>query len=269
MNLLTPLTTTLVRRAPQPIFGSLPGWAVLAGLLWGLGAGRPAAAQTTAPADTSRVSYGEENAAAPPTPTVGTFKRGYGQLVRLQIDEHRLWKLGLNNLQFEGSGDYQERQLYGLHFIYEQKLRKAPWAVLTELSPGLLRYHGAAATDTWNTSFAVNGQVAGRYYYNLPNRIRKGKSANNFSANYLSLALGGSAGRHSLDTPFHYYETDGTALRLDGALLYGLQRRLGRYGFVDFNFGVPFRLLSGRDTPLPDKSVGLAVSLRIGLALGH
>ena len=52
-------------------------------------------------------------------------------------------------------------------------------------------------------------------------------------------------------------------------MLYGLQRRLGRYGFVDFNFGVPFRLLSGRDTPLPDDGPGLTLTLRIGLALGH
>ena len=120
-------TTTLTRRAPQPIFGSLPAWAVLAGLLWGLGAGRPAVSQTTAPpADSSRVSYGEENATAPPTPTVGVFKRRYSQLVLLQIEEQRLWKLGLNNFGFEFLGDTLSSNRVGVHLIHERKLPRAP-----------------------------------------------------------------------------------------------------------------------------------------------
>ena len=241
--------------------------ALLAGCLLGLLA-RGAAAQT-APPDTARLRYGEETVAAPPVPTGGISRRDYRQLLRLQVEEHSLWKLGLNNLDFSYPTDNSSRELYGLHLIYERKLRQAPWSVLGELSPGLLRYRGGAAADAWQSGFVLNAQVAGRYYYNLPRRIRKGKSANNFSANYLSLALGGSAGRHSTDTPFHQYETENVPLRLDGAILYGLQRRLGRYGFVDFNFGIPFRLLSGRSTPLPDKGPGLDFALRIGLALGR
>ena len=133
---------------------------LLGGGLLALATALPVAGQTV-PADSARVSYGEET--TPPTPTVGTFRRSYGQVVRLQVEETTLWKLGLNNLQFEGSGDFERRELYGLHFIYEHKLRQAPWAVLAELSPGLLRYRGAAPPDSWQTSFAVNGQVAGRY----------------------------------------------------------------------------------------------------------
>ena len=116
---------------------------------------------------------------------------------------------------------------------------------MAELSPSVLHYDDAR-NGGWHTSFIVNSQLAARYYYNLRRRIRKGKSANNFSTNYLSLALGSSVGRQSTETPFNYYNA-GAAVRLDGALLYGLQRRLGRYGFVDFSFGVPFRLLSGNN----------------------
>lgn len=221
------------------------------------------------PADSARVSYGEEETSTPPMPTVGTSRRQYARFMRLQVEEHTLWKLGLNNFDFRYPQDNSSRELYGLHLVYERKLRQAPWSVLGEISPGLLRYRGGAAADSWKTGFITNAQVAGRYYYNLPRRVRKGKSANNFSANYLSLTLGGSAGTRSTDTPYHHYEVDGTPVRLDGAVLYGLQRRLGRYGFVDFNVGVPFRLFSGRNTPLPYKGVELELGLRIGLALGH
>lgn len=241
--------------------------ALLAGLLLGLATGRPAAGQTL-PADTARVRYSEETTPTPLTPTHGTLRRSYGQLVRLQVDEQRLWKLGLNNLQSYDAGKFDEQERYGLHLIYEQKLRKAPWSVLAEISPALLRYRGSAPADGWQTSFTANAQVAGRYYYNLQNRIRKGKSANNFSANYLSLALGGSVGQRSYDSPFNYFQNAGVPVRLDGAVLYGLQRRLGRYGFVDFNFGVPFRLLSGRQ-PNAEADGGLVICLRIGLALGR
>ncbi len=54
-------------------------------------------------------------------------------------------------------------------------------------------------------------------------------------------------------------------------MLYGLQRRLGRYGFIDFNVGVPFQV-TNRVNDLESPSyivVHLVALLRIGLALGQ
>lgn len=222
---------------------------------------RPAAAQTTAP-DTTRISYSEETVTEtePPRKTLG---RTYSKLTRLQVEEKRLWKLGLNN--FNGiissvdlAEDYSRA---GVYLIYEQKLRP-DFSLMGEIAPDFTRFRREVGGPT-RRSFSVRSQVAGRFYYNLDERIRKGKSASNFSANYLSVALGTGFGRRSHETPFYYYETTKPIVRADMALLYGLQRRLGQCGFIDFNIGVCTKLVPEVD------DFDLAGSLRIGLALGR
>ncbi|MBO0360319.1 hypothetical protein J0X19_20330 [Hymenobacter sp. BT186] len=229
--------------------------AVLAGSL------RPATAQTTAP-DTARVSYSEETVTEtePPRQTLG---RTYSKLTRLQVEEQRLWKLGLNNLNstFSNLELPESYARFGVYLIYEQKLRPDV-SIMTELSPDFTRFRRVVGGPI-RRSFSVRSQVAGRFYYNLNERIRKGKSASNFSANYLSVALGSGFGRYSRETPFYEYATTKPLVRADMALLYGLQRRLGQYGFVDFNIGVCTKLVPEVD------DFALAGSFRIGLALGR
>jgi len=65
-----------------------------------------------------------------------------------------------------------------------------------------------------------------RYYFNMEKRILKGKSANNFSANYISSRL--NFKRKPLK--------DINTLSLD--LVFGIQRRLWKYGYVDFDIGI-------------------------------
>ena len=67
----------------------------------------------------------------------------------------------------------------------------------------------------------IEGTGGARYYYNMKRRILKGKSANNFSGNYFSSVL----------TYGHRFHDDDNQVTLN--ILYGLQRRLGRYGFID------------------------------------
>ncbi|UOG75298.1 hypothetical protein MTX78_01565 [Hymenobacter tibetensis] len=227
-------------------------------LLW-VGLLGQAAAQT-AP-DTTRISYSEETVteASAPTTSLGST---YSNLARLQIEEKSVWKLGLNNLALPYTGS--EGKLYtryGLYLIYERKLQP-DISVMAELSPDITRYRRATDTPT-RTSLAVRSQVAGRFYYNLNDRIRKGKSASNFSANYLSLAIGTGFGRRAHETPFYYYDFSKPFVRADLAMLYGLQRRLGQYGFVDFNVGVCTKLAPEID------DFGFTSTLRIGLALGR
>ena len=237
------------------------GRATLLCLLLTLGFLRPAAAQT-AP-DTARVRYSEDTVTepgAPPTP----LGEAYSKLVRLQTEEQSIWKLGLNNFNgiFEDLADstsYYQR--YGVYLIYERKLRPNV-SVMAELSPDFTRYR-RTISEPLRKGFSVRSQVAGRYYYNLSRRIRKGKSASNFSANYLSLAVSTGYGRRSHETPFHYYNTSKPFVRADMAVLYGLQRRLGRYGFIDFNFGFTTRLVPKVDP------FGFTTTLRIGLALSQ
>ncbi|MGI4742072.1 MAG: hypothetical protein ACRYG7_43470 [Janthinobacterium lividum] len=109
----------------------------------------------------------------------------------------------------------------------------------------------------------MRAQLAGRYYYNREKRLQQGRNVGNFSANYVSAALGTGLGQQAHETPFFLYRNDARQfVTADVALLYGLQRRLGRYGFVDANVGVAALLLTGRPLVAP------VSSLRIGLTLG-
>ena len=227
----------------------------------------PAVGQTVP--DSSRVSYSEE-AAPNPQPVEGLLIHKYNKLVRLQVEERQFWKLGLNNFASIEDSQRLDYLRFGLHFIYERKLRTA-WSVMGEVSPDFIRFRDAR-TRSLRNGFAVRSQVAGRYYYNLSRRIRKGKSASNFSANYVALVLGSGLGRQAQETPFFGYDYGGPFARLDGALLYGLQRRLGRYGFVDAALGLAFPLTDSpaRTSSEPEgASIQLTGLFRIGLALGR
>ena len=90
-----------------------------------------------------------------------------------------------------------------------------------------------------------------RYYYNLNRRILKGKSANNLSANYVAVEP---------NLRFNYGRGDsGFSVKL----LYGIQRRIGKRGYVDFDIG-----LENMVAPYTEKEFGIEVTgnLELGLA---
>jgi hypothetical protein len=241
---------------------------LVVGLLALVSASQSARAQTQADSTTT---HSEEVMALPAPASAGTSL--------IQVQEQHLWKLGLNNLLLLPANWSREVGAvpstvrygrYGLHLAYERKLR-TPWSVLAEISPYWLSYKPVNTAGD-EQALCARAQVAGRYYYNLGRRLRLGKSAGNFAGNYFSVALGGGFGRHAHETAFLFYERSGPFARFDGALLYGLQRRLGGYGFFDFNVGIPFSLSSGATTSIyyPNTSgPALALNLRLGLCLGR
>ncbi|RAK63911.1 hypothetical protein [Hymenobacter edaphi] len=248
---------------PRPV----GAWLLLLLLLLGSAAAR---AQTKPAVDSSRISYDEETMPAPLGPPVGTPpQNAYTRLTRLQVEERQLWKLGLNNFGFgfDNEGSYF-RVRYGAHLAYERKIG-TEWSVLGEISPDVFRYYRDSLDQRMRTVLTARVQVAGRYYYNLNQRIRKGKSASNFSANYLGLGLGAGLGRFSNLSPFYNYYESGQVARATAMLQYGLQRRLGPYGFVDFNLGIPFLLTPDPTASLEQLAFRLRLNLRIGLALGR
>lgn len=238
------------------------------GMLTWLSASQPATAQT--PLD-STTTHAEEVLTA--TPLAST------SAPPVQVQEEQLWKLGLNNLLLLPANWSREVSnvpsavrygRYGLHLGYERKLQ-APWSVLVEISPYWLSY-SPVGTASHEQALCARAQVAGRYYYNLERRLRLGKSAGNFAGNYFSVALGGGFGRQAHETAFLFYNRSGPFARFDGAILYGLQRRLGSHGFFDFNAGIPFAFSSGAATStyyLGASGPTLALNLRLGLCLGR
>jgi hypothetical protein len=227
------------------------GRLLLGAVLW-VGSVGGVAAQTVP--DTTHLKYGEE-----------VLPLSVGQVpLRVQQEQRGLWKLGLNNFLLSstsfGPDSYYSR--YGVHLAYERQLGSPAWSGLAEVSPALTRYRAEFSPDS-RQSFSVRTQAAGRYYYNRERRLRQGRNAGSFSANYLSAALGAGLGREAHETPFFLYLNNSRQLvTADVALLYGLQRRLGRYGFFDVNTGIAALLLAGRPLVTPISS------LRIGLTLG-
>ncbi|MDJ0364382.1 hypothetical protein QMK33_04405 [Hymenobacter sp. H14-R3] len=226
-------------------------FSLLLGLVLGGSFGQPyrAAAQTAA--DSARLSYGEEVLNGPDTTAL-----------RLQTLERGQWKLGLNNFTLGQASATDFYTRYGVHLAYERKLGPA-WAVQGEVSPAVVRYRGPDGQLQRAASARV--QLMGRYYYDLERRRRRGKDAGSFSGNYFAVALGAGLGRHTRDTPFYYYFPSNALSNkglADFAMLYGLQRRLGRLGFIDANLGLT-QLIAPKFSDFQ-----LNASLRVGLLLG-
>lgn len=218
-----------------------------------LGSSSGAVAQT-AP-DTTHLRYGEEVSSEllPPAP------------LPMQREVRHVWKLGLNNFLFDGQPDNQLESHYsrfGLHLAYERQLGSPAWSVLGEISPAIASYRPDVNAGLERT-LSVRTQLAGRYYYNLERRLLRGRRTGSFSANYVSLALGAGLGRQAHETPFYRFaDAHGRLVTPDVALLYGLQRRLGRRWFIDANVGLAALLMEGSGSP-----VTLSSSLRVGLLL--
>ena len=228
----------------------LPGcW--LAGLLLGSIGG---AVAQTAP-DTTHLRYGEE---------VSTELLPIAPLP-VQREARQVWKLGLNNFLFDGQSTNQLASYYsrfGLHLAYERQLGSPAWSVLGEVSPAIASYRSNASAGL-ERALSVRAQLAGRYYYNLERRLLRGRRTGSFSANYVGVALGAGLGRRTHETPFYRFpDNHGRLVTPDVALLYGLQRRLGRRWFIDANVGLAGLLVEGSGYP-----VTLSSSLRVGLLL--
>jgi hypothetical protein len=130
-----------------------------------------ASAQT----DSIRVEYGEEQAEK----SDYTFKEAYNYLIRAQVEEKTLFKIGVNGF---GYGSNFGGLVY-TNIGVEQKLW-APISVYAEYKRAF-RFLASDQYRSWPINdFNIRGGF--RYYYNINRRIRQGKSANNFSVNYFS-----------------------------------------------------------------------------------
>jgi hypothetical protein len=125
-------------------------------------------------------------------------------------------------------------------FSIEIDVARVSKVPLTEA--GLIDYsnfYSSNGDKRWATSAEL------RWYYDMAKRIRKGKSSNNFSGNYLSLryerlwqnensvatGLSGTNGKWNTDYFGSYYHSQ-------LSLNYGIQRRFFRYGLIDFSIAL-------------------------------
>jgi len=104
-----------------------------------------------------------------------------------------------------------------------------------------------------------------RWYFDMVRRIREGKSANNFSGNYLALELAHTTFGAGLQ---------GEKARLASnistvALRFGVQRRLFKYGYFDVSYGMGARHSMGYDGDItrPPKRWDFFASTQFALGL--
>lgn len=174
--------------------------------------------------------------------SISKFKQKYNYFTRAQIEEKSLFKLNLIDYIAVASGLIGTGIIWAPSLIYEHKILPY-WSGIVEVNYFLLNPYCKC-----NVSYFGIGT---RYYYNINRRIRLGKQANNFSANYLFLKYTNGV---------IYRRDEKTYQNIPGAFIlgYGIQRRLGKYGFLDFNFGLEKDKWSG---PYPYFKFGIGFGL--------
>lgn len=123
---------------------------------------------------------------------------------------------------------------------YEFKIGQSAWSINQAIRAKFGSYKGTftnySSSGIYTSTYTVGPYWSGsysfepRYYYNLKKRIAYGKSANNLSANYLSVLNG-------LD----FYKNPNGELQFfkrHTGLVYGIQRRLVKNGYFDLNAGI-------------------------------
>ncbi|MEL6864444.1 MAG: hypothetical protein AAFP19_08500 [Bacteroidota bacterium] len=164
-------------------------------------------------AQEEKISYSEES---------GPLKRErfideFDYIFRTQEEMTAWWKLSMFNLTLE----------------YERKLNPE-WSVNIGLIPDLTFVAGDFLSGQLDLLF----QVESRWYYQMKKRILNGQQANNFSGNYLGLRLA-----KGFEFDFDNRTTIGESESLiwpSTELTFGLQRRIMRRSFIDFNVGTGF-----------------------------
>lgn len=107
-------------------------------------------------------------------------------------------------------------------------------------------------------------RVEPRFYYDMPGRIKAGKSASNLSGNYIGLEYGHiNQTRRNGSDPGNWFSSNTYSLR------YGMQRRLFRYGYIDISGGVGFRNTTYAGNPqFRDNPLFFNTRVAVGLAIG-
>ncbi|WP_133299914.1 hypothetical protein [Larkinella punicea] len=194
------------------------------------------------------------------TITTSELKRFYRYITRANVEEKTLFKLGF--WPNAGDRDYTSRPSFriGLNADVSVERKITPSFSVLAGFDFMLRYNRfnqfGVPFDNGGGQFIdrdkifqgfVYAKVGLRYYYGMAKRIREGKSANNFSGNYIGLQHTRAL---SVWVIQHWYDTKtGESVRTDNydiggsynaplvSAMWGIQRRIGRRGFIDLNVG--------------------------------
>ena len=181
--------------------------------------------------------------------TFNNIKDGYNYVVKAEVEELSMFKIdllgtGVYLLSTFDEDNGLDDDTVGIDFLtlsFEKKW-KPNWS--WEL--------GSSWVADGDELLETNLWAGTKYYYNMNRRILKGKSANNFSADYIGLAV---VNKYAFKGKDDY----GASLNV----VYGIQRRLGKLSFLQFEIGFENII-----DPTLDRKAGVDLysTLQIGLA---
>lgn len=192
------------------------------------------------------------------------------KLFNCSYEKRRLLKLDLLGF-FNGTFDHIFPSV-----IFEQKIFSPAHSInfgihAGQYQPLLVFPQTENPQPEWYKSKSVSFSVEPRWYYNLESRILKGKTVNNFSASFVSLAYIAQFTENTLlqdiSRAFAIQRTDHRV-----AMLWGLQRHILNWGFIEFKAGIEnsssfSRYDSPTDANTFSNSTGFSSKLMIGIAL--
>jgi|GEM_PF-3106840 len=170
------------------------------------------------------------------------LKSTYNYIVRAQVEELSLLKFDLisPSLYAMNNSEVDTVMPRALALSFERKIKPEwSWIIISRIKANrkeLKEFIGGAGV---------------RYYYNMKKRIAKGKSANNFSANYLSARFDMKQRTDIRD--------DAYSLNI----LYGIQRRIGKWGYLDFEIGYDIVLDAYKGS---STGIDLISAIEVGIA---
>lgn len=207
-------------------------------------------------------------ALARPKTAVITRNTPYCEVLQCFREERRMLKVDLLNIFRIISTDF----LAGTARVaLEQKIGASPFSF--ELEGHLTGYYSNYNQSTikqQSHKYGYGLQLQSRYYYNMNRRIATGKSGNNLSGAYIALQ-GSWAWWHatlkSLDSSGGTWTSTGERAHLKTGLLWGMQYRLFRNGFIDFNLGAGWgEEYNGKNSSTNHNPLKILGGLRVGLA---
>lgn len=164
------------------------------------------------------------------------LERSLPDLFRFKVPESTLIKIDVLNTFRRLNGD----EAFGLinlgleqkispSFSLDSRLAAAYYLSFSGKNPHIPSWDGTIGLD-----------IAPRYYYNLRKRMRNSQSASNVSANYLSVV--GSTQLMFRRTDPRFVEPLGNYYfrGLSISPVYGIQRRIGKWMYVDVQAGFRF-----------------------------
>lgn len=222
----------------------------------------------TCSAVAQQTTYSQEDS----TITTGELKRFYRYITRANVEEKTLFKLGF--WPNAGDRDFTGRPSFriGLNADVSVERKITPSFSVLAGFDFMLRYNqfrkfnvpydnfgNYTDTDKIYRGF-MYAKIGTRYYYGMAKNIRKGNSANNFSGSYLGFQLTKVIINHAVN---HIYDTrTGETVRTENyngvssfenslaVFTWGMQRRLGRRGFIDINAGPEMTIPNKKPNPV-------------------